>query len=172
MRLRDALRDSADNPVFIETIERRGYRWIGPLHPPEPAAEKSPVPEVLPKELPVHAAPLPIASSAWRKLIFVPPLLALLFAAWIFRPGNRTTQVGAKSVTPATRATHPPASREAEDFYLKGLFYWNKRTPESLNQAVDAFNPRYCTRSQLFRRIRRLGRLLQPAARILCDARA
>src|SRR5580692_1360112 len=31
MRLRDALRDSADNPVFIETIERRGYRWIGPI---------------------------------------------------------------------------------------------------------------------------------------------
>src|ERR1035441_2250268 len=24
MRLRDALRDSADNPIFIETVERRG----------------------------------------------------------------------------------------------------------------------------------------------------
>jgi TolB-like protein/DNA-binding winged helix-turn-helix (wHTH) protein len=32
MRLRDALRDSADNPIFIETIERRGYRWIGPVN--------------------------------------------------------------------------------------------------------------------------------------------
>jgi TolB-like protein/DNA-binding winged helix-turn-helix (wHTH) protein len=31
MRLRDALNDSADNPIFIETIERRGYRWIGPI---------------------------------------------------------------------------------------------------------------------------------------------
>ncbi len=31
MRLRDALRDSADNPIFIETVERRGYRWIGPM---------------------------------------------------------------------------------------------------------------------------------------------
>src|SRR6202044_3013350 len=31
MRLRDALRDSADNPIFIETIERRGYRWISPI---------------------------------------------------------------------------------------------------------------------------------------------
>jgi TolB-like protein/DNA-binding winged helix-turn-helix (wHTH) protein len=31
MRLRDALSDSADNPIFIETIERRGYRWIGPM---------------------------------------------------------------------------------------------------------------------------------------------
>jgi DNA-binding winged helix-turn-helix (wHTH) protein len=31
MRLRDALRDSAENPIFIQTIERRGYRWIGPI---------------------------------------------------------------------------------------------------------------------------------------------
>ena len=31
MRLRDALNDSADNPIFIQTVERRGYRWIGPI---------------------------------------------------------------------------------------------------------------------------------------------
>jgi Tol biopolymer transport system component/DNA-binding winged helix-turn-helix (wHTH) protein len=29
-RLRDALMDSAENPHFIETLPRRGYRWIGP----------------------------------------------------------------------------------------------------------------------------------------------
>src|SRR6202045_4306536 len=40
MRLRDALRDSADNPVFIETIERRGYRWIGPIQRQEPVPEE------------------------------------------------------------------------------------------------------------------------------------
>jgi TolB-like protein/DNA-binding winged helix-turn-helix (wHTH) protein len=31
MRLRDALGDSAGNPIFVETVERRGYRWIGPV---------------------------------------------------------------------------------------------------------------------------------------------
>ena len=31
MRLRDALGDSADNPIFLATVERRGYRWIGPI---------------------------------------------------------------------------------------------------------------------------------------------
>jgi TolB-like protein/DNA-binding winged helix-turn-helix (wHTH) protein len=31
MRLRDALGDSANNPIFIQTVERRGYRWIGPV---------------------------------------------------------------------------------------------------------------------------------------------
>jgi TolB-like protein/DNA-binding winged helix-turn-helix (wHTH) protein len=35
-RLRDALGDSAENPIFVETIDRRGYRWIGPLHASAP----------------------------------------------------------------------------------------------------------------------------------------
>src|SRR5262252_4502726 len=42
MRLRDALRDSAENPISIQTIERRGYRWIGPLHPPQATAPPPP----------------------------------------------------------------------------------------------------------------------------------
>jgi DNA-binding winged helix-turn-helix (wHTH) protein len=29
-RLRFALRDDADNPIFIETVPRRGYRFIAP----------------------------------------------------------------------------------------------------------------------------------------------
>ena len=32
-RLRDALRDSADNPRYIKTLARRGYRFIGQLKP-------------------------------------------------------------------------------------------------------------------------------------------
>src|SRR5277367_4419383 len=41
-RLRDALGDSADNPIFIETVDRRGYRWIAPTHvePPESSASE------------------------------------------------------------------------------------------------------------------------------------
>ena len=41
MRLRDALGDSAENPIFIETIERRGYRWIGPVNLPQPVSQES-----------------------------------------------------------------------------------------------------------------------------------
>ncbi len=41
-RLRDALGDSADNPIFIETIERRGYRWIGPVSFVEPPPARAP----------------------------------------------------------------------------------------------------------------------------------
>src|SRR5438046_10180862 len=30
-RLRDALKDSADNPRFVETLARRGYRFVAPV---------------------------------------------------------------------------------------------------------------------------------------------
>jgi len=59
MRLRDALRDSADNPVFIETIERRGYRWIAPVHPPEPVVEDLVTEDAVSIEGPVPKKQLP-----------------------------------------------------------------------------------------------------------------
>lgn len=67
MRLRDALGDSADNPIFIETIERRGYRWIGPvltqtLETLEPEVQRAaPVPVLDPKSEPFAS---PIGSGA------------------------------------------------------------------------------------------------------------
>src|SRR5438309_1624333 len=48
-RLRDALGDSAGNPIFIETVERRGYRWIAPTH--------SPAPQPAPRPVLVHSQP-------------------------------------------------------------------------------------------------------------------
>jgi len=42
-RLRDALGDSAENPRFVETLARRGYRFIAPVHN-GPAVVALPVP--------------------------------------------------------------------------------------------------------------------------------
>jgi DNA-binding winged helix-turn-helix (wHTH) protein/Tfp pilus assembly protein PilF len=135
-RLRDALGDSADNPIFIETVDRRGYRWIAPLHLP---AAASPAPPQEPETVVIAPAPLP-ERSPWRKFVFAIPILALVFAVWIFRPGYRNANAGAKfSPSNSTSTLHHAANREAEDYYLKGRFYWNKRTPESLNRAVDSF---------------------------------
>ncbi len=43
-KLRKALRDSTDNPVFIETLPRRGYRFIAPVSGPlqDPAGNREP----------------------------------------------------------------------------------------------------------------------------------
>jgi len=41
-RLREALGDSADEPRFIETLPRRGYRFIAPVEPIGPSAAAAP----------------------------------------------------------------------------------------------------------------------------------
>ncbi|MGB8012611.1 MAG: winged helix-turn-helix domain-containing protein [Terriglobales bacterium] len=126
-RLRDALGDSADNPIFIETVDRHGYRWIAPVESSDQLA----------------APPRPQASVRW-KLVFALPVLALLFAVWISRPGYRSAKAGSKaqpssSTLSSAGLPQHAANREAEDFYLKGRYYWEKRTPDSLNKAVDSF---------------------------------
>src|SRR6478752_4591043 len=40
-KIREVLGDSAESPRFVETLPRRGYRFIGPLSP-LPAAERQP----------------------------------------------------------------------------------------------------------------------------------
>jgi DNA-binding winged helix-turn-helix (wHTH) protein/Tfp pilus assembly protein PilF len=146
MRLRDALGDSADNPIFVATIERRGYRWIGPIHLPEPVSPKPVSDETQEKESPkerlIPVSPLlpaEVSPWPWKKIVFALSVLAILFALWIVWPGFRDAKANPKSASATAQGQHQPANREAEEFYLKGRFYWNKRTPESLNQALDAF---------------------------------
>jgi len=48
-KLRAALNDSADNPRFLETVPRKGYRFVAPISlPPELQVEPSPVQNKIP----------------------------------------------------------------------------------------------------------------------------
>ena len=49
-RLRQALGDSADSPQYIETLARRGYRWLAPVHREEPSPLEPPSKAVSPIE--------------------------------------------------------------------------------------------------------------------------
>jgi DNA-binding winged helix-turn-helix (wHTH) protein/Tfp pilus assembly protein PilF len=145
-RLRDALGDSADNPVFIETVERRGYRWIAPTHVPAPAPVQ-PGPVLVMPEVPAPVVERPgLQRLGWRwSLVF--PAAAVLLAVWAFWPSHHAAKAS------NTKRSDPPAgapnsshdlsrhsvSADAEQFYLKGRFYWEKRTPEDLNKALDFF---------------------------------
>jgi TolB-like protein/DNA-binding winged helix-turn-helix (wHTH) protein/Flp pilus assembly protein TadD len=78
-RLRDALGDSAEDPRFVETLPRRGYRFIAPVEgqktpqPGEPSAEVTGRPRG-------QAGP---TSTPWRRLL-LPALLALTLVAVFF----------------------------------------------------------------------------------------
>jgi hypothetical protein len=50
--------------------------------------------------------------------------------------------------------------QEAYDSYLKGRYFWNKRTPEGLKAAIDYFNRAARQRSELRAGVRRPGRFL------------
>jgi DNA-binding winged helix-turn-helix (wHTH) protein/tetratricopeptide (TPR) repeat protein len=46
LKVREALADEASNPRFIETIPRRGYRFIAPVKVEAPSVDKPPLPNV------------------------------------------------------------------------------------------------------------------------------
>ena len=72
-KLRSALHDSADTPRYIETIPRRGYRFVGTIEPNEQAAALHSRPSSM-----WHAVPVSYAAS----VLFA---LALVAAVWAYR---------------------------------------------------------------------------------------
>jgi DNA-binding winged helix-turn-helix (wHTH) protein len=65
-KLRVALGDTADTPRYIETLPRRGYRFIGTVaaHPDVPAHLPAPAPPLESPALPVGSPASPRGSSA------------------------------------------------------------------------------------------------------------
>lgn len=80
-KIRDVLGDSAEKPRYIETIPRRGYRFIAPLVGPNPATVPSSTPE--PGLRPAHetASSQPAGSVITSADSFFFTRLRLLFGA-------------------------------------------------------------------------------------------
>lgn len=80
-RLREALRDSAESPRYIETLPRLGYRFIAPvsLGGPETAIGLRPQPAA---PSPPTAPPLPHRPASSKLLPIAIVILAVGFAIW------------------------------------------------------------------------------------------
>jgi len=100
-KVREALGDDADNPRFIETLPRRGYRFLAPVTPP-PQAEVLAGDSALPVAVQIQATSLPtpsashperwsMASPRWRLpvLISSAALILLVVGLW-WLLSNRT----------------------------------------------------------------------------------
>jgi DNA-binding winged helix-turn-helix (wHTH) protein/TolB-like protein len=88
-KLRDALRDSADKPKFVETVGRRGYRFVGQIEFPDSlsVASKAGAGETLPSSEPAEqeersrAAFLePTRSRASKRILFSAAAFIILVA--------------------------------------------------------------------------------------------
>src|SRR6266516_272280 len=123
-RLRAALGDEADNPRFIETLERRAYRFIAPVSAPEPAAP--PAPEVAARPAPPAEAsspPIPRHRRAmWLGAAFAAAVLtAVLIALAPALPHRAAPASGipikSLAVLPLANLTGDPA----QDYFSDGM---------------------------------------------------
>ena len=76
-RLRAALGDDAENPRFVETLPRRGYRFIAPLNRAEPPARSCPSPATASCQSQRAAPPTGPTATIAARLQFWPPELDL-----------------------------------------------------------------------------------------------
>src|ERR1700693_464280 len=99
-KLRSALGDSAENPRFIETLPKRGYRFIADVSVVDadaPRKRLESVPGDLPATEPVHklqAAELAVVPkrrlwSARRVIVGLALVVSLPLAVWLFHSGSR-----------------------------------------------------------------------------------
>jgi Tfp pilus assembly protein PilF len=75
----------------------------------------------------------------WPAGRYLAILVAVLVAALLGVTVVRRAFSARASRTPYVAARHHTPDPAAEQLYLKGIYYWQKRTPETLNQAVDYF---------------------------------
>lgn len=123
-RLRDALGDSADNPRFVETLARRGYRFIATI------AERRGIASSSAESLAAAKTPCPRSRRLWRMaLAAVSVLLMGSGAGWVAaRRLNPKVQISEQRLTanaqddPVISAVISPDSKYLAFADRSGLF--------------------------------------------------
>ena len=132
-QIRDALNDDANQPRFVETIPRRGYRFIAQLEVPEPVAavgaldETAPSAPVCEPPLPATPAPAPKAQRSSRRWLLVGAALSFLcivllaFSAGGWRnrllPQTGSKPIESLAVLPLQNLSNDPE----QDYFAEGL---------------------------------------------------
>ncbi len=93
-----------------------------------PADVSTPVPAPA-----LRLVPPPSRFAAARTFLWLVPLVLIAASFLVLSFSHREPRF-----KNALAAPHPP-SAEAQDLYLKGRYYFEKRTPDDLNKAVDFF---------------------------------
>jgi TolB-like protein/DNA-binding winged helix-turn-helix (wHTH) protein/Tfp pilus assembly protein PilF len=128
-KLREALGDSAESPRFVETVGRRGYRFLAdvkvadstPVRGPEPVPQPHPTDDARDRQDPAGTLAMltHLLTPRARKIsTFV--LLALLasLAAWKLRSGNRPSPI-IRSL--AVLPLESLSSDASQDYFADGM---------------------------------------------------
>src|SRR5947209_6257842 len=119
-KIRDALGESAESPRFVETVSRRGYRFIAEVVRLDSADSDSRTESKLP--FPGNAAtiskPMRLGWSGIGKalgLVLVAVAIALL--AWTLRSRNRPSNIRSLAVLPLESLSSDPS----QDYFADGM---------------------------------------------------
>jgi TolB-like protein/DNA-binding winged helix-turn-helix (wHTH) protein/Flp pilus assembly protein TadD len=128
-KIRDALGDSAESPRFVETVARRGYRFLAevkvsdarPVRNPELATHADPAikvqerPDILGKRAALTHLP---PSIAWKISAFALLLLIASFATWKVHSWNRPSPaIRSLAVLPFESLS----SDASQDYFADGM---------------------------------------------------
>jgi tetratricopeptide (TPR) repeat protein len=152
-KLRAALGDSPENSRYVETIPRVGYRFIAPAErmsvTAPPTVEVSVVTD---RSGGTHTLGEP-GKRKWQVLLGISIVLVAVagtsftWSRFRTRPqpqGRMASKIHAPldGHDPAKSNYQPslsPKSGDAHDLYLKGIYFWNKRTVAGFQQAIECF---------------------------------
>ena len=117
-RIRDVLGDSAERPRYIETLPRRGYRFIAPvdagdLPAPSGASDSAP-----PADLPGH---LRLTKSHALLLTTVFAVLVISVAFWLARTGGAPTSAAPRLNSIAVLPLDNLSGDPSEEFFADGM---------------------------------------------------
>jgi len=115
-KLREALDDSAENPRFVETFPRRGYRFIAPVQ--SATSEQIPEPVAVATTTGARARPRWIAGGLVLA-VTIATLVLLYERGWWerVRAGSATAPIRSLAVLPFENLTGDPA----QDYFVDGI---------------------------------------------------
>jgi Tol biopolymer transport system component/DNA-binding winged helix-turn-helix (wHTH) protein len=140
-KVRDALGDSAESPKFIETLPKRGYRFIGTIKPDPPVV--MPSPEISqPAELSLAQSLQPGFRLRRLAALIVLAVIALATTTfWLFRT-NRSSEplsVAPLQVVPFTSYQGSQTAPALSPDGSRIVFAWDNRKNPSGPPAYDLY---------------------------------
>ncbi len=117
-RLREVLGDSAEKPHYIETLPRRGYRFIGPVDGGAVTSPPGSAQTEQPGQVPVN-----LRLTKYRKLLattFV-AFLVVSLVLWLVRTGTHRTSAAPRLNSIAVLPLENLSGDPSEEFFADGM---------------------------------------------------
>lgn len=117
-RIREGLGDSAETPRYIETLPRRGYRFIVPVNVVENSLPRLSAQSKQPSEVSANVRP----SKSRAPLAFAMLIIVVIGAAfWLERTANRPTSAAPRLDSIAVLPLDNLSGDASEDFFVDGM---------------------------------------------------